>query len=177
MVDNFGIKYVGKEHIQHLLGILKEHYMISEGWSGTKFIGLTIDWDYCGCKVNISMPMYIQKVLTRFQHEGPHHPQNSPHKHIAPNYGAEAQFVEPDHGSPLLTKEQKKYAQAVTRNTVVLCAGSGSNNFDCVECNCNTIGSTYTGNVGQGETVVRLLCKSGRSSNNLPCKQYDFSSA
>jgi hypothetical protein len=27
----------------------KEHDKISEDWSGIKFIGLTIDWDYCGC--------------------------------------------------------------------------------------------------------------------------------
>ncbi len=114
VIDDFGIKYVGRQHVQHLLYILKEHYEISKDWSGTKFIGLTLDWDYCGCKVHISMPSYIDKALTQFQHERPKRPQNSPHKHIAPNYGAKAQYVEPDRISLLLDKEQKKYVQAVT---------------------------------------------------------------
>ena len=30
VVDEFGIKYVGKEHAQHLLGVLKELYEIEE---------------------------------------------------------------------------------------------------------------------------------------------------
>ncbi len=64
VVDNFGIKYVGKEHVLHLLDILKQHYEQSEDWSGTNFIGLTFDWDYAKQKVHISMPGYISKALT-----------------------------------------------------------------------------------------------------------------
>jgi hypothetical protein len=48
VVDNFGIKYVGQEHAMHLISILKEHYELSEDWKGTKFIGLTLEWDYPG---------------------------------------------------------------------------------------------------------------------------------
>ncbi len=61
------------------------------------------------------MPGYIGKALTRLQHEQPKCPQNSPHKHVAPNYGAKAQYVEPNRISLLLDKELKKYLQAVTR--------------------------------------------------------------
>ncbi len=61
------------------------------------------------------MPSYIDKALTWFQHEQPKRPQNSPHKHVALNYGAKAQYVKPNHISPLLDKKQKKYVQAVTR--------------------------------------------------------------
>jgi hypothetical protein len=64
VVDNSGIKYVGKEHVLHLLDVLKQHYGLSEDWSGTNFIGLTFDWDYAGWKVHISMPRYISKALT-----------------------------------------------------------------------------------------------------------------
>ena len=35
VVDDFGVKYVGKEHALHLINILKQHYEISEDWSGT----------------------------------------------------------------------------------------------------------------------------------------------
>jgi hypothetical protein len=64
VVDNFGIKYVGKEHVLYLLDILKQHYKLSEDWSGTNFIGLTFDWDYARWKVHISMPGNISKALT-----------------------------------------------------------------------------------------------------------------
>ncbi len=40
--------------------------------------------------------------------------QNSPHPHVAPTYGAKAQYVEPDEISTPLDKEGKKYIQAVT---------------------------------------------------------------
>ncbi len=30
MVDDFGIEYVVKEHVLHLLDILKQHYKLSE---------------------------------------------------------------------------------------------------------------------------------------------------
>ncbi len=73
-----------------------------------------ITYPNCGRKVHISMPSYIDKALTQFQHERPKRLQNSPHKHIAPNYGAKAQYVKPNCISPLLDKEQKKYVQAVT---------------------------------------------------------------
>jgi hypothetical protein len=88
VVDDFGIKYVGREHAMHLIQILKEHYEISEDWKGTKFIGLTLNWDYTMQKVHISMPGYIDNALARFQHERPKQRQNSPHRHVTPNYGA-----------------------------------------------------------------------------------------
>ncbi len=34
-VDNFGIKYVGWEHANHLAKILEEHYKCSVDWDGT----------------------------------------------------------------------------------------------------------------------------------------------
>ncbi len=46
VVDDFGIKYVRKDHVLHLLNILKEHYEIAVDWTGNKFIRLTMDWDY-----------------------------------------------------------------------------------------------------------------------------------
>ena len=46
VVDDFGVKYVGKEHVEHLMSILKHHYEVESDWTGAKYIGLTIDWDY-----------------------------------------------------------------------------------------------------------------------------------
>jgi hypothetical protein len=73
-----------------------------------------MDWDYPSQKVHILMPGYIEKALTRFGHKRPKRKQNSPHKHIAPIYGTRAQYVEPENPSPLLSKAEKTYIQAVT---------------------------------------------------------------
>jgi hypothetical protein len=114
VVDDFGIKYVGKEHALHLLNILKEHYEIAVDWTGNKFIGLTMDCDYPSQKVHISMPGCIKKALTCFGQKRPKRKHNSPHKHVAPIYGTRAQYVEPENPSPLLSKAGKTYIQAVT---------------------------------------------------------------
>ena len=63
VVDNFGVKYVGKEHVKHLMNALKEDYEISEDWEGAKCIGLTVDWDYERGEVHLSMPGYVTKAL------------------------------------------------------------------------------------------------------------------
>ena len=46
VVDDFGVKYIGKEHPQHLLKVLWEHYSFTTDWSGSQYIGITLDWDY-----------------------------------------------------------------------------------------------------------------------------------
>jgi hypothetical protein len=45
VVDDFGVKYKGKEHAQHLKNTLKEHYKLTCDWTGTRYIGITLDWD------------------------------------------------------------------------------------------------------------------------------------
>jgi hypothetical protein len=32
VVDNFGVKYSGKEHVHHLTQLLNQHYQIEEHW-------------------------------------------------------------------------------------------------------------------------------------------------
>ena len=45
MVNNFGVKYVGEEHTQHILSAIEEDCECKTEWEGTKYIGLTVDWD------------------------------------------------------------------------------------------------------------------------------------
>jgi hypothetical protein len=47
-VDNFGIKYVGREHAKHLASIPSKHYKCSHDWDGQWYLGMTINWDYTG---------------------------------------------------------------------------------------------------------------------------------
>jgi hypothetical protein len=56
VVDNFGVKYIGKEHVMHLIRVLKEHYEVEEDWEGTRYLGITMNWDYKNHQVHLSMP-------------------------------------------------------------------------------------------------------------------------
>ena len=68
IVDDFRVKYVGKENTQHLVDTVRGYYKCSCNWEGGQYCGLTIKWDYVGQKVHLSMPGYVHKALTRFQH-------------------------------------------------------------------------------------------------------------
>jgi hypothetical protein len=54
--DDFGVKYVGREHAEHLMACIKKNYNISSDWNGTAYCGLTLDWDYNNRTVDLSMP-------------------------------------------------------------------------------------------------------------------------
>ena len=62
VVDNFAIKYTGKEHILHLIKALKEHDKVEEDWEGTRYLGIKHH------KVHLSRPEYIECALARFGH-------------------------------------------------------------------------------------------------------------
>ena len=63
VVDDFGVKYVGKEHVDHLLSVLRQHYEVDKDEKGAKYCGITLDWDYAGKKVHLSMPGYCAEAL------------------------------------------------------------------------------------------------------------------
>ena len=69
VVDAFGVKYVGKEHAQHLKNTLEEKYTVTTEWEGTRYIGITLDWDYKRRQVHLSMPKYVRKELNQFQYK------------------------------------------------------------------------------------------------------------
>jgi hypothetical protein len=111
-VNNFGVKYVGREHAKHLLQVLNMHYKCLQDWDGKKFLGMDIDWDYEQRKVHVLMLEYVPKALMRFQHKSPSTPQHQPYPHVKPTYGATLQYAEASNTLELLSKE-KTYFQEV----------------------------------------------------------------
>ncbi len=79
VVDDFGVKYVGEENAQHLLDTVQKYYKCSCDWEGERYCGLTIKWDYAGQKVHLSMPGYVRKALTHFQHPPPRQSDRTSH--------------------------------------------------------------------------------------------------
>ena len=46
IVDDFSVKYVGKQHADHLATILKKYHNIIEDWEGKKYASVDLKWDY-----------------------------------------------------------------------------------------------------------------------------------
>ena len=114
VVDDFAVKYVNRADVDHLINTIRKYYPMTVDKEATKYIGLTIQWDYTNRKAHIHMPGYLDKAFVRFKHDKPMKIQNSPYPHVPPSYGAKIQYVEDEHDSPLLSKEDTKYIQAVT---------------------------------------------------------------
>jgi len=104
---------VGKEHAEHLISVLQQDYEIDTDWEGTRYLGLTLDWDYTERQVHLSMPGYIAKALLRFAHPTPSKPQHQPHPHTERRYGATIQYAKNPDDSPLLHAEDKTFIQQV----------------------------------------------------------------
>ena len=90
-LDDFGVKYVGKQHLDHLMTVLSSHYTISSDWTGSRYLRIDLDWDYEKREVQLTMLSYVQDALTRFHHYCLHNPQDQPYPHAKVTYGSKAQ--------------------------------------------------------------------------------------
>ena len=113
VVDDFGVKYVGKEHAEHLLTTINNDYTCKADWDSRRYLGLTLDWDYERREVHLSMPGYVHEALQRFNHTMPTKPQHQPHKHVVPTYGKTIQYAQVD-DSPSIDKDSKTFIQQVS---------------------------------------------------------------
>jgi hypothetical protein len=120
VVDDFGVKYVGKEHADHLLNALKKHYEVTEDCEGKLYCGTLLEWDYDNRTVILSMPGYIENALHKFQHNTPNPPQHAPCPARKPQYGSKVQVTPKFVDSPTLAPEGKKTNLASCRCTTVL---------------------------------------------------------
>jgi hypothetical protein len=112
-VDDFGVKYVGTEHANHLIHALREHYEVEEDWDGKLYCGIKLDWDYKKRHVDISMPNYVTKLLERFNHPAPKRPQHSPHAAPPRQFGATAQEPVKHDTTPTLAPDRIKRIQQI----------------------------------------------------------------
>jgi len=113
VVDDFGVKYVGKEHIDHLIKCIKEKYELTEDWSGNLYCGIKLHWDYNARTVDISIPGYIKKLLQKNKHKMPIKPQHCPYTPAPKQYGTKAQAPLPVNISPRLSDEEIKEIQRI----------------------------------------------------------------
>ena len=113
VADDFGVKYNGEEYALHLKKTLKIHYKFITDWTGKRYIGITIDWDYVKRQVRLSMPGYVSKALNQFQHSKPAKLQHSPFQNATIDYGSNKQYATKSSTAPLLDKKGKRFIQQV----------------------------------------------------------------
>lgn len=137
IVDDFGIEYVDRRHAEHLLTALQTDYQVTTDWTGSKFAGIDIDWDYDQRTCRIAMKGYIDALLLKYNHPKPSKPQHSPHQHRPIVYGAKEQLLPDDDTSPPLDDAGIKrvqgivgsllyYARAVDNKLLVALSAIGS---------------------------------------------------
>jgi hypothetical protein len=111
VVDDFGIKYKGQEHLDHLLNTLRLAYDIAVDPLGSKYIGISIAHDRTARTISLSMPGYIQKALDRFGVRKLARSTDSPMRTVPIQYGP-VQLVTID-DSPKLSASGKLRLQQV----------------------------------------------------------------
>jgi hypothetical protein len=104
-VEDFAVKYVGKQHAEHLRNALLQTYELTTDWIETVYSGMTLKLDYTTRTCDISMPGYVSNVLSKFQHEAPKHPQHTLPRYATPVYGAKTQYDTKDETPPLTAKQ------------------------------------------------------------------------
>ena len=105
VVDDFGKKYTKKNAI-HLVNTLRANYPIKEDWSGKKYIGIDLNWDYKKRTLKICMPNYTLSALLLFQHLKPSRAQHAPYKYSLPTYGTKTQMMKLDPYPPINPSQQ-----------------------------------------------------------------------
>jgi hypothetical protein len=113
-VDDFGIKYFQKADAEHLISALQDKYQLTQDWSGNNYLGMTLDWHYTAVRpyVDVSMPKFVDKGRTKYQHPSPKFAQHAPHLWAKPIYGQKVQYATAD-TSELLDKKGTTRVQGV----------------------------------------------------------------
>jgi hypothetical protein len=110
---NFGMKYLNKDNVDHLLHVLQQNYLCNTNWEGTCYLGLILYWDYNKRNVHLSMPSYILKTLKHFTHNKPTTPQHQTHLHRIPMYPPLFQYATLADILAPLSNNDKMYIQQV----------------------------------------------------------------
>jgi hypothetical protein len=45
VVDDFGVKYVGKEHADHLIWCIEQKNELVKDWASNLYCGIKLSWD------------------------------------------------------------------------------------------------------------------------------------
>ena len=85
VTNGFGVQYFSKEDADHLINLVKANYPVKTDWTGSKYIGINLDWNYKKEQVILPMKGYVKKALKEYQHKAPSKPFDAPTKYQSRN--------------------------------------------------------------------------------------------
>jgi hypothetical protein len=95
-IDDFGVRYVGQEHAQHIIDALEQTFEVYMDWAGSLYCGITLKWVYANDTIDFHARVHhynttqIPKYHTKM-------PTISPHSWTPPIYGQHVKYaVTPD---------------------------------------------------------------------------------
>jgi hypothetical protein len=113
VANDFGVKYVNKADVDHLIDSIKKMYTPTKDWTGALYCGVALNWDYNNRTVDILMPGYIKKKLQEYKHVKLNRIQTCPYTPASKQFGTEAQRPLPLQDFPLLNKKGFKQVQQI----------------------------------------------------------------
>jgi hypothetical protein len=113
VVNNFGVQYVNKDDVNHLIQCLKKQYELTKDWDGNLYCDIKLNWNYDNRSLDMLMPGYIIKQLQKYKHVIPAKPQHCPYTPQPRQYGSNTQRPLPIDTSPPLSDAEIKHIQRV----------------------------------------------------------------
>jgi hypothetical protein len=109
----------------------RKHKKFVYNWTGNPYCGVTLKWNYKKHHVDLAMPAYVMKQLTKYSHTAPLKPQHCLYSPNPIKYGKDNLSPSSLDKSPCLNKVQKKrirqivgsflfYAQAVDPTILIV---------------------------------------------------------
>ena len=92
---------------------VKETYKLKEDPEGSKYVGISLDWDYVKGEVHLSLPRYFGEALQCFKHIWTGKTEDQPYAHVTPNYGAKIRYAPDAEKSQTTTKEEQIFDEQV----------------------------------------------------------------
>ncbi len=100
----WGVKYITKDDVNHLIASIKTTYTLTEDWTGDLYCGIVLSWNCINRTVDTSMPSYIKKKIQEYNHVIAKRNQMCPYALAPKQFGTEAQAPFPTNDSPRLDK-------------------------------------------------------------------------
>jgi len=97
VIDDFGVKFTGDAHANHLITTLQKDYDVTIDWKGELFVGIKLKWDYTNRTLDTHVPGFTKRALHKFHHLTPKRPHHAPAKSVPIQYGAKVQTTK--HGT------------------------------------------------------------------------------
>jgi hypothetical protein len=112
VVDDFGVKYTARADVEFLASVLEQEYAIHTDWSGNKYLGISLDWQYEATppSLSLSLPGYVAKGLAACGYTPSGQVVRSPGGFVRPQYGVKTQLTTVDE-SPAVSPEVRKSIQ------------------------------------------------------------------